>query len=94
VQFDRLHAGAIDAFPKMSQWDRRAAQSQIESLIDTQIGVVRRLIETGKTAEEFLSERSGRAANLTANLKSLGLGKQWSFSKFSLAADHVRKFLN
>ncbi|MEM7006418.1 MAG: NAD-glutamate dehydrogenase, partial [Pseudomonadota bacterium] len=35
VQFDRLHAGAIDAFPKMSQWDRRAAQSQIESLIDT-----------------------------------------------------------
>ena len=94
VQFDRLNAGAVDALAQISQWDRRATQSQIESLIDTQIGVVRRLLETGTTAEDFLSERSKAASSLTANLKALSLGKQWSFSKFSLAADLVRKFLS
>ncbi|MEO0881221.1 MAG: NAD-glutamate dehydrogenase [Pseudomonadota bacterium] len=94
IQFDRLSGGAADALPQMSQWDRRATQSQIAGLVEAQMSVVRGLIESGTSAETFLSERSQRATNLTKGLKSLGLGQNWSFSKFSLAADMVRQFLS
>ena len=93
VHYDRLYAGATDALAQMSQWDRLATQRQLNALTDVQVDVVRTLVDTGSTVDAFLRTRAGQASNLNDSLKALGMGRQWSFAKFSLAADMVRRFL-
>ncbi|MEM9669366.1 MAG: NAD-glutamate dehydrogenase [Pseudomonadota bacterium] len=93
ARFDRLSAGAGDALKQMSEWDRRATQSQIEGLVEAVLAVTSYLLESKISLDDYFSERVDRSAHLHSGLKSLGLGRSWSFSKFSLAADMVRRYL-
>ena len=94
VQHDRLRSGALDAIPGLSSWDRLATESQMESLVEAQVSVVRQVLEGDGDIAAWLGAREARHDQMLASLKGLEIHRAWSFSKFSLAADTVRRFLS
>lgn len=93
-RIDRLRAGAQDAMGGMTQWESMAAYGQLASLLGGQADATRQILAADGDVSAYLKKRSGQIEALGRQLRSMSLGRDWSFAKFALATDAVRAALN
>ena len=91
LRLDRLRAGAEEALVNAGYWDRVATRRMIEDLMAQQVSMTRSALEAGG-ASAWLEPREKRRRELTDALRNLADGHSWSFSRFALAVDAVRRF--
>ncbi|MEM1150298.1 MAG: hypothetical protein AAGI03_07050, partial [Pseudomonadota bacterium] len=91
LRLDRLRAGAEESLVDADYWDRVATRRMIDDLMTQQVTMTKRALETG-TVSDWLGTRANERRELNASLRSLADGHSWSFSRFALAVDAVRRF--
>ncbi|MEO0785109.1 MAG: NAD-glutamate dehydrogenase [Pseudomonadota bacterium] len=91
LRLDRLRVGAEDALTTAGYWDRVATRRMIDELVSQKVEMTRQALNAG-SAEAWLAPREAARKELMASLRSLADGHSWSFSRFALAVDAVRRF--
>ncbi len=93
LRVDRLVSRARDVRGSMSHWERKAVDGQLRNLMAAKIEATRDLVSGKSDVAAYLKDRRNRTEDLTALLRGLDLGRDWSFAKFALAADAMRAVL-
>ncbi|MEO1100240.1 MAG: NAD-glutamate dehydrogenase, partial [Pseudomonadota bacterium] len=93
LRLDRLRAAAEDSLVSASYWDRVATRRLVDELTAMQIAATAAVMDHGGDASIWLDTRNGSRADVVSTLKELSRERRWSFSKFALSADAVRRFL-
>ncbi len=91
LRLDRLRASAEAALVTAGYWDRVATRRMIDDLIELLVEMTGQALTEGGF-EAWLAPRQGARNDLVATLQSLAEGHSWSFSRFALAVDAVRRF--
>ncbi len=93
LRLDRLRVSAEEAITEADYWDRVATRRLIDDLLAQQIEATRSALHVGGP-QDWLEQRETHRAELTHRLQQLSSGHGWSFSRFTLAADAVRRFMH
>ncbi|MEO9969841.1 MAG: NAD-glutamate dehydrogenase [Hyphomonadaceae bacterium] len=93
LRIDRLVSRARDVRNGMSHWERQAVDSQLGNICKAQAAATRHVLESKSNVSDYLKARRSQTDDLSALLRGLDLGRDWSFAKFALAADAVRAVL-
>ena len=92
-RLDRLRAAAEDSLAHADFWDRVASRRMIVDFAEQQVAATRDALNHGEDAKLWLETRPGSRAALLETLRGFGRGQTWSFSRFALASDAIRRFL-
>ena len=93
LRLERLRVAAAEAITEAGYWDRVATRRLIDDLRTQQINATRTAFQEGGVAQ-WLARRESHRAELNLRLQQLSAGHGWSFSRFTLAADAVRRFMH
>ena len=93
LRLDRLRASAEEAIVEADYWDRVATRRLIDDLLTQQFEATRLALHEGGV-ETWMARRETHRLELTDRLQQLSAGHSWSFSRFTLAADAVRRFMH
>ncbi|MEM0985745.1 MAG: NAD-glutamate dehydrogenase [Pseudomonadota bacterium] len=93
LRIDRLIEGANTATDKIAYWDRIATRRMVDDLVDLQTRAVRDALSAGGV-EAWMADRSAEKKHLLGQLKALSAGHGWSFARFALATDAIRRFMD
>ena len=93
LRLDRLRVAADEAIAEADYWDRVATRRLIDDLLTQQIEATRSAFAEGG-AQAWLERREINRLELAERLQQLSSGHSWSFSRFTLAADAVRRFMH
>lgn len=93
LHLDRLRTAAEDSLASAPYWDRVATRRLIDELTDLQIGATASALLHGGNAENWMGTRNGARSDLVSGLNELNHDQRWSFSKFALSTDAIRRFL-
>ncbi|MCI4643342.1 MAG: NAD-glutamate dehydrogenase [Hyphomonadaceae bacterium] len=91
LRLDRLGATAEESLITASYWDRVATRRMIDDLLAQLVEMTRQALGSGGF-EAWLEPRKSARRNLVTALHHLGEGHTWSFSRFALSVDAVRRF--
>ena len=91
LRLDRLRASAEAALTTAGYWDRVATRRMIDDLVELLVEMTEKALSEGGF-EAWLEPRQGARNDLVATLQGLAEGHSWSFSRFALAVDAVRRF--
>ncbi|MEM9738651.1 MAG: NAD-glutamate dehydrogenase [Pseudomonadota bacterium] len=91
LRLDRLRTGAEQSMASANYWDRVATRRMIDDLVDQHVAMTRRALDAGSSSA-WLDPRESQRKDLTNALRTLADGHSWSFSRFALAVDAVRRF--
>ncbi len=92
LRIDRLRDTAEEALTGIAFWDRVATRRQIDDLVALQAGVTLEALEAGG-ADAWLEPREARREDLLELLREIGGSQNWTFAKFALSADALRRFM-
>ncbi len=93
LKIDRLRASANDAMMKISHWEQRAVRGQLAILLDAQVSATEQIYKEGGDVQAFLKPYKSQVAALPHTLRKMNLARDWSFAKYSLAAQAVQDIL-
>ncbi len=93
LRLERLRVAAEEAIGDAGYWDRVATRRLIDDLRTQQVDATRIALHEGGVAA-WLARRESHRDELNHRLQQLSAGHGWSFSRFTLAADAVRRFMH
>ncbi len=93
LRIDRLVQRAREATTRASYWDRIATRRMIEDLGDLQVRATAAAL-SGDGVEAWLASRAEAKGLLLGQLHDLSASHTWSFSRFALATDAIRRFMD
>ncbi|MEO0818087.1 MAG: NAD-glutamate dehydrogenase [Pseudomonadota bacterium] len=91
LRLDRLRTGAEESLASADYWDRVATRRMIDDLMEQHVAMTRSALAAGSVSD-WLAPRTDARQDLTQALRSLADTHSWSFSRFALAVDAVRRF--
>ncbi len=93
LRLDRLRESAREGLAGAGYWDRVAGRRLIAELVRLQTGAAAEALSQGG-ADAWLDGRDEERRTLLTSLGALTREKSWTFAKFALSADAVRRFLS
>ncbi|MEM7766721.1 MAG: NAD-glutamate dehydrogenase [Pseudomonadota bacterium] len=93
LRLDRLMDQAREASSQAGYWDRIATRRMIDDLATLQTRATAEALESGG-ADAWLASRADAKRQLVSQLREMSAGHNWSFSRFALATDAIRRFMD